>query len=808
MRNQIHLRGCAPEPLIHYLKALGVLRLVAEQLDPQVRAAWHADTFVIETSKTHDELADFFLNQYRPTPIVAPWNGGSGFYDGDDTSGIDAILSFESERFNNYKKTIESIFAFPELPSVGHLTLQDLLARVRQQIDEATNKESKDVKDWSKVIADTNNCLSDLGGKIDLRAKTVQAIEEIKTKTADKEMAKQIANLLQPLKKLRTIIKKSERSAGKDIIIQACRNRLNDECVEWLDATVVLSEKDAESPLLGSGGNDGRLDFTKAFMLYLKEALVAKQITDGKWFDDEKKRLRSALFADAVATAKKEIVGQFYPAGAGGVNATQGVSDSPMVNPWDFILGMEGTLLLASATVRRLSAGARSKASFPFTVRSSKVGYGTAADAEDVKAELWLPLWSRMSSYKEVAHIFKEGRVQFSQQQRSVMTGFDFARAVAELGVDRGINSFQRYVFTKRFGKNYFAVPLNAFEVKERPLASLVGQVDRWLDALTRATSDEKKTPPRFVRARKRIEEAIFKLCARGDSEDLRETLVSLGAAEAELADGEKFRSGDEKRRPLPPLHGLSLRWLYECDDKSDEFRIAAALAAIRGAGDVGTLRSNLEPFDQTNRQWSKNSNSFIWSAAALEENLATVLHRRSVEARMHSLSHPPLISSRFASLRTVTAFLDRETDDERIERFLRGLILLDWTRDDKEFKPATETRRVPPTLPRAYALLKLLFLPEGQLHLRRGGEQIMVKHEPTIVPLLRARRVADALDVGVRRLRSSGLEALTKDFFFPPEDGGRLAAALLIPIDQPSVRELARLVLHDNTGDQLTNNA
>jgi len=551
MKNQISLRGCAPEPLIHYLKALGILRLVAEQLDPQVRAAWHSDTFMLETIKSEDDLVDFFLNQYRPTPVVAPWNGGSGFYDGDDTSGVDAVLSRESERFDDYKETIKSIFAFPELPSVSHLTLQDLVIRVQQQIDNAPNRESKDVKDWSKVIAATNTCLSDLGDKVDLRTKTIQAIEGIRASASNKNTAKQISNLLQPLKKLRTIIKKSERSAGKDTIIQACRNRLSDKCVEWLDATVVLSEKDAESPLLGSGGNDGRLDFTKAFMLHMSEALPSKERVHEEWFAHARKQLGSALFANSIATAKKEIVGQFYPAGAGGVNATQGVSDSPMVNPWDFVLGIEGTLVLASATVRQLAAGARTKASFPFTVKSSKVGYGTAADAEDVKAELWLPLWSRMSSYKEVSHIFKEGRVQFSHQKRSVKNGFDFARAVAELGVDRGINSFQRYVFTKRFGKNYFAVSLNTFEVKERPLASLIQQVDRWLDAFTRATSDEKKTPPRFGRARKQIEEAIFKLCARGDVEDLRETFVALGAAEVELANGEKVRDEAGKKNML-----------------------------------------------------------------------------------------------------------------------------------------------------------------------------------------------------------------------------------------------------------------
>lgn len=37
----IILSGCAPVPIAHYLKALGVLRLVAEQADPATpRHAW------------------------------------------------------------------------------------------------------------------------------------------------------------------------------------------------------------------------------------------------------------------------------------------------------------------------------------------------------------------------------------------------------------------------------------------------------------------------------------------------------------------------------------------------------------------------------------------------------------------------------------------------------------------------------------------------------------------------------------------------------------------------------------------------
>jgi CRISPR-associated protein Csx17 len=430
-------------------------------------------------------------------------------------------------------------------------------------------------------------------------------------------------------------------------------------------------------------------------------------------------------------------------------------------------------------------------------VQNSNIGYGTATDNEKVRAEIWLPLWSRFTSYPEIAHIFKEGRVQFSNRQ-TVRTGFDFARAVAELGVDRGIDAFQRYAFIERNGQANLATPLGIFEVRERPLATRLYELDRnrWLDFFIRATSDD-KTPPRFVLARKRIEEAIFKLCATGSVAHLRETLVALGAAEAELSHGERFR-GDKNLRPLT---GLSLRWVNECNDGSDEFRIASALAAMRGEGKVGSFRSNIESFDDASRSWAQRSTSAVWSNAGLEENLASVLQRRSIDARSQNLSHPPVSSSRFAPLASVNAFLNRETNDEKLEDLLSGLVLIDWSQD-KTLESKIEKRNIPPTLSRAYALLKLLFLPKGEFQPDPNAETVIIKHEPSIIPLLRAGRIPDAIDSAARRLRASGVVPLTTDLYLREADGPRLAAALLIPIDKPSIRKIARLVLQDNADD------
>jgi CRISPR-associated protein Csx17 len=804
MTNKILLRGCAPEPLIHYLKALGVMRLVAEQLDKSVRGAWTADGFSLETKVNEDELVEFFLNKYKPTPIVAPWNGGSGFYDGDDTSGIDAVLSTENDRTKNYRETINQVFALPELPSVTNLTLNDFLNRIETEIEKTPNKDGKEVKTWQETVDKIRYALRKLDlterqdiNSSELGTKRIPQIDEIKNGIGEKEITKILSDLLQPLKKLRTIAKKFERSSGKDIIVQACRNRLSEECVNWIDAAVVLAESNAESPLLGSGGNDGRTDFTKAFMLHLSKVLP--DFLNEKLSDEKKneaiylaeKRLRAALFSGNPVKLENALIGQYHPAGYGGVNSGEGVSGDSFVNSWDYILGIEGALVLASATVRQLAAGARSKASFPFMARSSAVGYGTATQTEDTRGELWLPLWSNSAAYMEIAQIFKEGRVQFRQSQKKVFSGFDFARAIADFGVDRGINAFQRYVFANRVGKSFLATPINVFQVKEQPLASLLFEFDRWLETFRRATGDTKKTPPRFVRAAKNIEEASFKLCADGSKDSLREVLIALGAAEKELSNGAKFRED----KFLSPLYNLSTKWVRKSDDGSDEFEIAEALASIVGDKGEHSIRENLESVELKNNNfvWSNDSTSAIWSAGDLAENLSNVLQRRSIDARKNSLSHPPLQSKRYASLDAVAAFLNDETDDERMESYLFALSLINWQKTEKS-KP--REKEYSANLPRIYALLKLLFLPDGEFIYANGGK---FKHDPSILPLLRAGRIKDALEIAERRLRSSGIAPLTSDFYYPENEGARLAAALLIPIDQTSIEAIAELILPNN---------
>lgn len=101
------LGGCAPRPLGHYLKALGILRLVVEQADAEARGWWASERFQLSTSLDAAALQRFFLHDYQPTPLLSPWNGGSGFYDaGKEDDPLVPISTSIAQRFGPLRQAV------------------------------------------------------------------------------------------------------------------------------------------------------------------------------------------------------------------------------------------------------------------------------------------------------------------------------------------------------------------------------------------------------------------------------------------------------------------------------------------------------------------------------------------------------------------------------------------------------------------------------------------------------------------------------------------------------------------------------
>ena len=129
----LRLDGCRPRPLISYLKALGVLRVVAEQADPGAALRWHAGAAELRCAFDRDELVGFFLDAYRPTPALSPWNGGSGFFPKDDAKALDAIASADPIRFGVWHAAISvARSALAQLALVEKPTNEVKLALLRR----------------------------------------------------------------------------------------------------------------------------------------------------------------------------------------------------------------------------------------------------------------------------------------------------------------------------------------------------------------------------------------------------------------------------------------------------------------------------------------------------------------------------------------------------------------------------------------------------------------------------------------------------------------------------------------------------
>jgi CRISPR-associated protein Csx17 len=565
-------------------------------------------------------------------------------------------------------------------------------------------------------------------------------------------------------------------------------------------------------PLLGTGGNDGRLDFTSNFMQRLKDII---RFTDSDLAVHSTELFSAAVHIDALVSLSKSAIGQFNPGGIGGANATQGKFEAKShVNPWDFVLMIEGALLFAGSVARRMGSNTTSRAVFPFSVESVAVGYGSATASEETtdgsRAEIWLPLWDDGCLLPEVRHLFAEGRAQLGRRQ--ARNAVEFALAANLLGVNRGIQSFARYGFLKRNGLAFLAAPLSRLPVTHRPQARLLNDpplVD-WIGRIRRACSDKNKTPARYQTALRNIDRGMFTFANRSeqgnDASYLLDVLRALGAAEHALASGLSFA----KDKFIQPFSGLSSQWLDQADDGSPEFRLAAGLAGIQATKkrEVGPLRVFLEEVEVTKFvNWSPGSTSAVWSQQPLAANLAAAFRRRQMEAFREGIVGVPLGSPRPARLDDVITFLRGETDDEKLSDLLWGLIAVEYPGEWKR------PERGEIDIPFEFGVARLLvqeksFAANGEYWNLTDGKP-NARPDPDVFHKLASGRsdaVSDCITRAARRLKSGGLlvngyrnrghsgQPIAVASLFAPE---RLLAAMLFPLSDHDLERIANSVLY-----------
>ncbi len=655
----VMLTGCTATPFGNYLKALGVFRLVSKQADTSARGWWAGETFALESVLGQEDLETFFVERYAPTPILAPWNGGSGFYPKDNNDGIEAIARSAQERFAPYRKAIEICREFNEIKQ---------------------------------------------------------------GKGADEE----------------------ERRAA---ILRHCRNRLDDDAVEWLDAAVAISADGSRSfaPVLGTGGNEGRLDYTNNFMA----RIAALLILPGRKMP-VRELLGSALFGHRTTALLPGAAGQFDPGRAGGANQGPGIAHDSTTNPWDLILTLEGATAWASGLYRRQGIGYRSVLCSPFTVRPSKVGYESAVAKDDARGEIWTPLWLRPVRYEELKTLLREGRA--SVNGRPAANALEFAEAACSLGVDRGIDRFVRYSLLKRRGDSYVALPTGIFKAEYRSESDRVRQFQQFFERFTK-----QDLPRGAEEARRGVEGAVYQVLLKGGNGRVRELMVALGRMLRRIVTVSDVRL---------PSRGLNAAdWIEACDFDVPEVRMAASVASIF-ARDIGSLADNL----------SRGDKRFAWVGLDLTDRMISVLERRLQLANSAESDANPLGGACTIHPGEVSLFIECSVNDALVEDLLFAFATLDWTNfKTPSLSDAAVHREVLPT----YAVIKHLFLSR---EIEQGPEPKRLRADPRVLSLLKAGNIEEAAAMAVTRLRVAGFRPLVVGYA-----GGmnarRLAASLLIPV-------------------------
>jgi CRISPR-associated protein Csx17 len=728
IRHQHRLLGCRPEPLGSYLKALGLFRLVALQVDPTATGWWAGDAFVLESVLDEQGLEDFLLAQYQPTPILSPWNNSSGFGpEGHDELGV--IERSTELRLASYREAIAA-------------------------------------------------------------ARAIMTSRSWPTDGKD----------------------------AKELRVSACRSGLPEPCLPWIDAAVVLTDGRAVfPPILGTGGNDGRLEFSRNFHQRVLDVLGMSKATRSRrsgWLRD------SLDGTQSTALLANKSPGQFDGGVSGGPNSSALGAATSLLNPWDWVLLIEGSLLFASGAARRLAASTGGRAAAPFTVERSAVGYDSAAEAEGSRGELWLPLWGRPAPFAEVRRLFAEARADW--RGRHARSGLELAEAANGLGVDRGVTGFSRHALLERNGLATFATPVGRVAVRPRrtidPIAPLE-KLDEWLERIRRVPH----LPTQMAIALREVERREFALVTgSGRASDLLLAASDLDLAVARSAAG---RAG---ARPLE-LAGVPWASVLTDEDDSVELRLSLGLASGADRNASGRITSSLR---RLVRPWWDGPSLVVAPVDGLGRRsivsvLADAHARRAVELvqqrrRSENARETPGLPTGFShgtalGLSDVAALVSGSVDHVQLSKLVTACLVLDFgSRHSGPFPVSTAI------IPPAFSLIGPFYartrgngpgdgagiepvhrpgpgdLPEAAYqrqqaereHRRRWRAQLArtaLEPEPSWPALLAAGRLDPVVQAAGRRLRIAGLRPIVPapkaDSRASQDSARRLGAALLCAI-------------------------
>ena len=451
---------------------------------------------------------------------------------------------------------------------------------------------------------------------------------------------------------------------------------------------------------------------------------------------------------------------------------------------------MEGIMFFAGNLSRRQS-GRRGKAVFPFTTNASKVGYATSSGDEDDRGEIWLPIWKNFATFREIIHVFNEGRVQLNQKQAE--TGTEFARAITSLGAERGISSFQRISVVKRKGNAFLYINSGRIYASDEQSIHLLNELDPWYDQINKEGKSSKATIS-LKRLISEYDETILELCQYKKKEHLLRMLSTIGKLD-------RYASNVKNARPLQQL---TESWLHTCYDESPEFRLAASMASIRRTNKIPSIRANLEnvtlnKFDKW--EYGKKSPSFVWNESShLLTNISQTIYRRGIDGLKNYADQIPIDGTIPAKISDIIEFLNGSLNMKKIAELTLPLSIVSINSKTRYPWANTISERIDNTpIPEAYAVMKIV-------HSSEPNERI--PYDMSVLSMLHARRFDDAYAKAISILvahemppRSYSRPGGRNNLSCSDTTKNHLMASLLFPIHRDTRREIIERFIDTGQG-------
>jgi len=509
----LYLSGCRHDVFGHYLKAIGLLRVLAkcadkDHCDPNAEGWWDSDKacFCLRSPKytTRERLVEFFEKHYQPTPFFSPWNTGGGLNEKKEiefsipqtswqefwANNRDALLPLIADE--EKRKLASNELRLEEKPlkvalSAGVPELKPH-ADIAMTTGASKGKRPKPFVEFSWSQAALNKFFEALAAHKPALEQIIKFTDAVKKKfVAGKPslpfdiLSEEAVALLPEIEGVSREIRVKE-SGKKAVMAILAKNQNNSHDLnealnlgrsfftrfqkEDADERRLLEEFRDRSPSESAEAFDSVFttrvtERTQDSPLFLNRGDAGNgEIFRAFWVNllDARENCTASvahgLFGELLNAAPvKDGKGTpFFPDAIKAYNTGSGwVTENYPFNALDYVLAVEGGFAMRGSVGRTLAANSRRFAAFPFVFDAGEELVDDANEVKGTASALWFPLWDRPVTFAELSSFITDAQARLPGKDARFSA--EFIRALHSQGVDAGFSGWQEFRFKMKISR-------------------------------------------------------------------------------------------------------------------------------------------------------------------------------------------------------------------------------------------------------------------------------------------------------------------------------------------------------------------